>query len=126
MEIEQGTCMRYLAKLVSGSNLLYNIKERKGGNQKKIDFPCCNGEDPETVRPQLSYHKQLLSEMASRLPKQRDTGGYLRTTSVVDYIYANYDIEEAKKELKDVSEKLAQVQLALDLANSTMSFDIPE
>ena len=31
--------MRYLAKLVSGSNLLYNIKERKGGNQKKIDFP---------------------------------------------------------------------------------------
>ena len=39
MEIEQGTCMRYLAKLFSGSNLLYNIKERKGGNQKKIDFP---------------------------------------------------------------------------------------
>lgn len=76
--------------------------------------------------PQLSYQKQLLSEMASRLPKQRDTGGYLRTTSVVDYIYANYDIEEAKKELKDVSDKLAQVQLALDLANSTMSFDIPE
>ena len=84
------------------------------------------GEDPETVRPQLSYHKQLLSEMASRLPKQRDTGGYLRTTSVMDYIYANYDIEEAKKELKDVSDKLSQVQLALDLANSTMSFDIPE
>ena len=126
MEIEQGTCMRYLAKLVSGSNLLYNIKERKGGNQKKSTFLAAMGEDPETVRPQLSYHKQLLSEMASRLPKQRDTGGYLRTTSVVDYIYANYDIEEAKKELKDVSEKLAQVQLALDLANSTMSFDIPE
>ena len=28
--------------------------------------------------------------------------------------------------LKDVSDKLSQVQLALDLANSTMSFDIPE
>ena len=36
------------------------------------------------------------------------------------------DLEEAKKELKDVSDKLAQVQLALDLTNSTMSFDIPE
>ena len=45
---------------------------------------------------------------------------------MVDYLYSNYDIEEAKKELKDVSEKLAQVQLALDLANSTMSFEIPE
>ena len=76
--------------------------------------------------PQLTYKKQLLGEMASRLPKQRDTGSYMRTSSVVDYLYANYDIEEAKKELRDVSEKLAQVQLALDLANSTMSFEIPE
>ena len=44
----------------------------------------------------------------------------------MNYIYANYEIEDAKKELKEVSEKLTQVQLALDRVNSTVSFEIPD
>ena len=67
MEIEQGTCMRYLAKLVSGSNLLYNIKERKGGNQKKIDFPVAvvsktSQRLHEKLNVQIEYERYINSE----------------------------------------------------------------
>ena len=76
--------------------------------------------------PQLSYRKEILAEMAGRLSKERDMSPYLSSSPIVNYIYANYDIEDAKKELKEVSEKLTQVQLALDRVNSTVSFEIPD
>ena len=75
--------------------------------------------------PQLSYRKDILGEMARR-PKERDMSPYLSSSPIVNYIYANYDIEDAKKELKEVSERLTQVQLALDRVNSTVSFEIPD
>ena len=76
--------------------------------------------------PQLSYRKDILGEMSRRLPKERDMSPYLSSSPIVSYIYANYEIEDAKKELKEVSEKLTQVQLALDRVNSTVSFEIPD
>ena len=76
--------------------------------------------------PQLSYRKDILGEMARRLPKERDMSPYLSSSPIVNYIYANYEIEDAKKELKEVSEKLTQVQLALDRVNLTVSFEIPD
>lgn len=76
--------------------------------------------------PQLSFCKDILAEMARRLPKERDMSPYLNSSPIVNYIYANYEIEDAKKELKEVSEKLTQVQLALDRVNSTVTFEISD
>lgn len=49
--------------------------------------------------PQLSAKKQKLSEMALRLPKAREEQGYGRASNIIDYRYANYDIDEVNKDL---------------------------
>lgn len=76
--------------------------------------------------PQLTAQKYRLTEMAARLPKQRENVAFGRTVPIIDYTYANYDIEEAKKRLQVVSEQLSKAQLALDLANSTLTFEIED
>ena len=146
--------MKYTS--AEAAKLIKNLNEQRSTLAteiiKKSTFPAAMGEDPETVRPefnltealrtldkleerirqvliyipQLSYRKDILGEMARRLPKERDMSPYLSSSPIVNYIYANYEIEDAKKELKEVSEKLTQVQLALDRVNSTVGFEIPD
>lgn len=74
--------------------------------------------------PQLTAQKNRLADMASRLPKQRENVAYGRTSPIIDYKYTNYDIEIAKGQLQAVSDQLSKAQLALDLANSTLTFEI--
>lgn len=74
--------------------------------------------------PQLSSKKSKLYRMQNRLPKQRTDFYGSRNNTIIDYTYANYDIEEAKKDLLAVSAELSRVQTALDLVNSTVTFDI--
>lgn len=73
--------------------------------------------------PQLSMKKSRLDAMKSRLPKQREQSHY-PTKAIIEYRYANYDIEEAEKEFEKISEELSRVQTALDLVNSTVKFEI--
>ena len=73
--------------------------------------------------PQLSEKKSKLFEMRSALPKKREAATS-RTTYVVDYRYANYDIEEADADYRKVSEELSAVQNGLDVLNNTEKFEI--
>lgn len=70
--------------------------------------------------PQLSEQQLKLQGMMSHLPKQRASV----TPQVIDYSYANYDIDQVKEDYEKVSEELAAVQNALDLINSTKKFEI--
>ena len=73
--------------------------------------------------PQLSEKKRKLSMMASRLPKERmSSGGVGRT--LVEYLYANYDVEEVARDLAEVSDELSRAQTALDVVNNSVVFDI--
>lgn len=76
--------------------------------------------------PQLTSEKIKLWNMQSKLPKQRERSSeYNRSGSnIIDYRYANYDIETAKKDYMTVSDELAKVQTALDLVNSTETMEI--
>lgn len=75
--------------------------------------------------PQLSRKKQKLSMMKNRLPKQRERAdGFGRSSSIIDYSYANYDIQTVKEDYEKAAEELAKAQTALDLINNTETMDI--
>ena len=73
--------------------------------------------------PQLSRRKQKLAMMSSCLPKERAKVSGLGS-QIIDYRYANYDIEAAKADYQSVSDELAKAQTALDLVNTTMTMEI--
>lgn len=73
--------------------------------------------------PQLSKKKQKLSEMKSKLKRERvkDTYG---SSNIIDYRYINYDISDVEREYDFVSDELSRAQTALDKVNSTEVFEI--
>lgn len=76
--------------------------------------------------PQLTAKKKKLAKMAERLPKQRAESGRFSEPKFIDYTYANYDVKAVKEDLKRAATELSKAQLALDLVNTTVSFEIPD
>ena len=75
--------------------------------------------------PQLSKAKNRLFDLKSALPKARESAGGFGH-AVIDYRYANYNVEEAAAEYRRVSDLLAQAQTALDLVNSTAPLELAD
>ena len=72
--------------------------------------------------PQLSSKKSKLMSMRARLTRTRE---YSHTGSgIIEYRYANYNVEEADAEFKRVSDLLAKAQTALDVVNNSVKFEI--
>ena len=74
--------------------------------------------------PQLTRKRDRLSMMKNRLPKERVEAGMRTASNIIDYRYANYDIAAAQAEYDEASNRLAKAQTALDLVNSTVTFDV--
>ena len=74
--------------------------------------------------PQLNECKRKLSQMAARLPKERANSSGYGTKVIVEYRYANYDIEEAGADLAAVTDELARAQTALDVINNSVTLEI--
>ncbi|MBR1422437.1 MAG: hypothetical protein IJ571_03185 [Ruminococcus sp.] len=74
--------------------------------------------------PQLSQRCSKLSEMKDAIPKVRESAVYSRSSAIIDYRYANYDIEKAAQDHRDASNELAKAQTALDLINNTAELEI--
>jgi len=72
---------------------------------------------------QLGGEKNRLSVMRSRQPKERVSGGYFRGDSI-EYRFANYDLAKAEKDYLEVSERVSNLQLELDLCNQTRTFEV--
>ena len=58
------------------------------------------------------------------MPKVRVSSGYSGGGNIIDYKYANYDIEEVGRYYAELSDTLAKAQTVLDLVNSTVEFEI--
>ena len=71
--------------------------------------------------PQLSQAKQRLSAMKNRLTRQRMD---VRVAGIIEYLYANYDVEKAKEDYERVSDELSRAQTALDVLNNQARFEI--
>ncbi|MBQ8968069.1 hypothetical protein [Ruminococcus sp.] len=70
---------------------------------------------------QLSRKMNKLYDMMSVLPKQRCET--TRFSNIIDYTYTNYDPAQAKADYEKTSDTLARLQTALDLVNSTVTFE---
>ena len=74
---------------------------------------------------QLSVERDRVAELRARQPKvrlgERPVGAGVTT---VEYRYANYDVQEAERDYEALSEKIAAIQVELDLANQTKTFEV--
>ena len=75
---------------------------------------------------QLNNRKYQLDSLRRRLPKERLQLRSVTTARVAipEYRYANYDIEAAKRDFDAVKEEILKLQMALDLYNQTVQFDV--
>ena len=73
---------------------------------------------------QLSNERSRLAALRSTLPKQRVSSDYFRGSKVVEYQYANYDVEQAEADFQQVSERIRQLQMEIDYANQTVTFEV--
>ena len=74
--------------------------------------------------PQLNAKKNKLSNMKSVLPKIREQSMSHKSSGLVEYRYANYDIAEAEQEYEKVCDMLSRAQVALDTINNALTFEI--
>ena len=74
--------------------------------------------------PQLTIKKEKFRRMKDTLPKQRDEIMLHRGSGVIDYVYANYQIEAAKNAYEKACDDLAKAQNALDTLNNTKEFEV--
>ena len=74
--------------------------------------------------PQLTARKKKLEKMASRLSKERINSGFARSSNFIEYTYCNYEVSDAKYDLEETAKELAGAQMALDLANTTVEFEV--
>ena len=74
--------------------------------------------------PQLSRRCSKLSIMKDALPKVRENAGFSRGNTVIDYRYANYDIDKVSADYIVAYEELSKTQTALDLINNTAEMDV--
>ena len=94
---------------------LFNVAQEVPGTGMTIDQAL--------VRiPQLTDRKRKLGNMRSVPRKKRNTQS--RGTNLIEYTYANYDPAKVDEDYQAVSDELARLQNALDLVNSTVSFDV--
>lgn len=93
----------------------FNIETIVDGFNKTID-------EMLIYIPQLTARKRKLECMKSIMPKTREPVNM--RSSIIDYRYANYDIEKVSIEYGDVVEELSKAQIALDTINVNKKFEI--
>ena len=71
--------------------------------------------------PQLTWKRNLLSVMKDRLENQREV---VRVAGIIEYSYANYDVDKAKADYDRICDELARAQTALDVLNNQVKFEI--
>lgn len=72
--------------------------------------------------PQLTMRKDKLARMKDRLPKVREQTRV--NSSILDYRYLNYGVDEATAEYDKISDTLSKAQNALDAANMNQTLEI--
>lgn len=73
---------------------------------------------------QLNSRKNVLDGMRKRLPKAREEDSFMGKNSVPEYRYINYNLNVVRKDYDIISQKIMEMQMALDKYNQTVSFDV--
>ena len=73
---------------------------------------------------QLNKRKDILDGRRKQLPKAREQQGYMARNTVPEYRYINYDLNLIKHEYERVSKIIMEMQMALDMYNQTVQFEV--
>lgn len=74
---------------------------------------------------QLNKRKTFLDYLRKQLPKAREEQrSYTSRNSGPEYRYINYDLELIKQEYERVNKMIMDMQMALDIYNQTVQFDV--
>lgn len=74
---------------------------------------------------QLNKRKSVLDVMRKRLPKAREEQhSYIARNTVPEYRYINYDLDLIKQEYERISKQIMELQMALDIYNQTVQFEV--
>lgn len=74
---------------------------------------------------QMNKRKAVLDCMRKQLPKAREEQhSYLSRNAIPEYRYINYDLELIKQEYETVSKTIMDMQMALDIHNQTVQFEV--
>lgn len=73
---------------------------------------------------QLNKRKRTLDRMRKQLPKERENSQPYMARTAVEYRYINYDLDLVKQEYERVSQMIMEMQMALDLYNQTVQFEV--
>lgn len=94
-----------------------NAKVRVGDTEMSIDTILIK-------MAQLNRRKDSLDVMRMQLPKTREMSSHASRNAVPEYRYINYDLDLIKQEYERVSGIIMEMQMALDLYNQTVQFDV--
>lgn len=72
---------------------------------------------------QLSRNKNRLDVMRRRQPKTRVNDRFSRS-NLIEYMYVNYDLDQAREDFEKVSDEISRLQMALDYCNQTIEFEV--
>lgn len=70
--------------------------------------------------PQLQKRLVRLDDMRRQLKKKRVSSG----TQIIEYQYTNYDPKDADKLYEVVSKEITNLQMKLDVVNTTATFEV--
>lgn len=74
---------------------------------------------------QLNKRKAVLDKMRKQLPKAREEqDSYMSRNTVPEYRYINYDLALIKQEYERISRTIMEMQMALDMYNQTVQFEV--
>lgn len=74
---------------------------------------------------QMSGAQSRIRSLSERQQKERLRDRYYGSApGPIEYRYANYDIAKAESDYRELSEKIANLQLEIDLANQTQLFSV--
>lgn len=74
---------------------------------------------------QLNRRKVVLDRMRKQLPQEREEQrAYGSRNAVPEYRYINYDLDQVKQDFENVSKTIMEMQMALDLYNQTVQFEV--
>lgn len=74
---------------------------------------------------QLNKRKYFLDVLRKKLPKERENNhAYGTRNAVPEYRYINYDLDLIKAEYERVSGEIMKMQMALDMYNQTVVFEV--
>ena len=81
---------------------------------------------------QLSAERRTLDGMRNRQQKERYDSYDLnygrrcgeQQRDVVEYVYANYDVDQAERDYQEIYRRIVDLQSAIDYSNQTTSFEV--